>query len=397
MFRHTRSGFVALSSFVISTLAAYADAKLPQPPLPSTPVPARPLEEKSTRTLAGGVELTTLRRNIPGAPLQLFIVKVDPKAGGKTAKWKLGVAPAEYSALQRAGTSLIARRENAPVAINGGYFAFGGAALGAMKVDGEWIRLPWKSRTAMGIDEQGRVLIDSLRGDVSVTLGAAPTAVSATTSSLNGFAPADGIAVVTPRFGTLYKLRPDEIAFEIDSGVVRNRIEANAANIRRNSWVLVARGAARGKYANVSSGQPAKLQVNESAPWRKYSTILGAGPRLLKNGQIFTTEKEEEFRPDVMARGPRTAFGVDKSGSWIFLVADGRAPEYSSGLTLPELARELQLAGATEGICLDGGGSSTLVVNGEVLNRPSDGNERKVSNALVIVPVTKPAIIEVRR
>jgi hypothetical protein len=282
----------------------------------------------------------------------------------------------------------MAKRENAIVAINGGYFAFGGAALGAVKVDGEWIRLPWKNRTALGVLGQGGVLFDNLHADglVSFRDETNKEIAALQLNNFNGFAPANGLSLMTQRVTGAYKLRPDEIAIEVQNGVVRSRVENGAVNVRPDGWTLIAHGAARGLVAGVLAGQKANLQINAPTAWEKYSTVLGAGPRLLKNGEIFTTEKEEEFRPDVIARGPRSAFGVDKDGNWIFFVADGREKEYSAGLSIPELAREMQLAGAVDAICLDGGGSSALVVNGEVLNRPSDGQERRVANALCVVP-----------
>src|SRR5690606_2549056 len=69
--------------------------------------------------------------------------------------------------------------------------------------------------------------------------------------NLNGYAPENGVTLVTTRFGTVYKLRPDEVALEIDGGVVRSRVEAGAANVRASGWTLVARGAARDSIAAI--------------------------------------------------------------------------------------------------------------------------------------------------
>jgi hypothetical protein len=378
-FRFCRVCFASLLACLalgLSTLAVLADAPLPQP----APMV---LEEKSTRVLAPGIELTTIHRNIPDAPLQFYVVKVDPRAGGKESKWNLKVVPAEYSVLKATTVSEIAKRENALLAVNGGYFAFGGAALGAVKVDGEWIRLPWKNRTALGIDENGGVLVDNLRADLAA--GFDGLAQMLPVANFNGYPPIDGFSVLTPRFGTIYNLRNNEIALEIQDGFVRSKVLSAKANVLQGGWTLVANGAARDKLTSIAVGAAAHLQFIMPVAWDKYPTLLGAGPRLLKNGVISTTEKEEGFRPDVIARGPRTAFGVDETGHWIFVIADGRLPEYSVGLTIPELAREMQTAGAVEAICLDGGGSTAFVVNGEVLNRPSDGFERKVANALAVV------------
>jgi exopolysaccharide biosynthesis protein len=86
-------------------------------------------------------------------------------------------------------------------------------------------------------------------------------------------------------------------------------------------------------------------------------------------------------------RHPRTAVGVAPDGTVILLVVDGRAPEHGLGMTIPELATEMRRLGAVEALNLDGGGSTTLVVHGRVVNRPSDETgERPVSDALLLLP-----------
>jgi exopolysaccharide biosynthesis protein len=382
----------------LSTLLARAADTLPPTTLPP---PALPLEETSIRAIAPGIELTTIRRNTPDAPLQIFITRVDPKAGGEKLNWKLKLATGGDSVFKFAPVSEMAVNNKAVVGINGGYFAFGGAALGAVKIDDEWIRLPLKNRTAVGFDEKGGVIIDSLEAKpagimiAGITGGVYIYRSSASVSNLNGFAPENGSSVLTPRFGSSYKLRADETAWQIEGnlqkdGKILSLIETGVAPIPVNGWLWIMRGEERRVLTrSLTIGDFFVGIYSDSLPdyWRKCPTILGAGPRLLKNGEIFTTEKEEEFRPDVLARGPRTAFGVDKDGHWIFLVCDGREKEYSAGLSIPELALEMKNAGAVDALCMDGGGSSTLVVNNEVINRPSDGAERKVPNAILVVPV----------
>lgn len=87
---------------------------------------------------------------------------------------------------------------------------------------------------------------------------------------------------------------------------------------------------------------------------------------------------------------PRTAIGINRNGRYIYLlVVDGRQPFYSAGATFQELAELLKGLGAHFAMALDGGGSSTLVIEGEdgravVLNSPIDryipGRERTVAN-----------------
>jgi exopolysaccharide biosynthesis protein len=82
---------------------------------------------------------------------------------------------------------------------------------------------------------------------------------------------------------------------------------------------------------------------------------------------------------------PRTAVGVIDANHPVFVVVDGRSPGYSEGVTLTELAEILQDLGATTAYNLDGGGSSTMVFDGEVVNDPlGKGEERGVSDILYI-------------
>ena len=84
-----------------------------------------------------------------------------------------------------------------------------------------------------------------------------------------------------------------------------------------------------------------------------------------------------------LSHEPRTALGYNEDTLYL-VVADGRQPKYSTGLTLYELASILIDLGATEAINLDGGSSSTFVVNNQVVNKPSGQKEREVLNAVFI-------------
>ena len=88
-----------------------------------------------------------------------------------------------------------------------------------------------------------------------------------------------------------------------------------------------------------------------------------------------------------MASNPRTAIGIIDDSHYVFVVSDGRTNS-SEGLTLYELAEFMQSIGAKTAYNLDGGGSSTMYFNGEVVNNPtSNGNkisERGVSDIVYI-------------
>ena len=113
--------------------------------------------------------------------------------------------------------------------------------------------------------------------------------------------------------------------------------------------------------------------------------VLSFGPALVENGQIAVTSSEEVGK--AMASNPRTAIGIVEEGHYLFVVADGRTNE-SEGLSLYELAQVMKQLGAKTAYNLDGGGSSTIYFNGEVINNPTtsgrSSSERKVSDIVYI-------------
>lgn len=113
--------------------------------------------------------------------------------------------------------------------------------------------------------------------------------------------------------------------------------------------------------------------------------ILSFGPALVLDGDISVTSKDEVGK--AMVSNPRTAIGIIDKLHYVFVVSDGRTDE-SEGLSLYELATFMQSLDVSVGYNLDGGGSSTMVFNGKVINNPTTSGktvkERKVSDIVYI-------------
>ncbi len=115
--------------------------------------------------------------------------------------------------------------------------------------------------------------------------------------------------------------------------------------------------------------------------------IFSFGPGLISDGTLLVDEDDEVRRST--SSNPRTAIGMVEPGHYIFVVSDGRTDE-SEGLDLYQLALICQEYGCTVAYNLDGGGSSTMYFNGEVVNNPvaghkaSSGKERSVSDIVYI-------------
>ena len=112
--------------------------------------------------------------------------------------------------------------------------------------------------------------------------------------------------------------------------------------------------------------------------------LLAFGPSLVENGEIVVDTNSEVGQS--MASNPRTAIGIIDENHYIIVVSDGRISE-SQGLSLYELAEVMKSYGVKTAYNLDGGGSSTLYFNGQVINKPTtNGNisERAVSDIVYI-------------
>ena len=114
-------------------------------------------------------------------------------------------------------------------------------------------------------------------------------------------------------------------------------------------------------------------------------TVLSFGPALVENGKISVSQNEEVGK--AMASNPRTAIAITEDNKYLFIVSDGRTDE-SDGLSLYELATFAASLGAKTVYNLDGGGSSTMYFNGNVVNNPTtngwDISERGVSDIVYI-------------
>ena len=136
-----------------------------------------------------------------------------------------------------------------------------------------------------------------------------------------------------------------------------------------------------GEFEFVSEGKTSAETLLQNGALQVFSF----GPVLLEDGSISVSENDEVGM--AMASNPRTAIGYLGKNHYVFVVSDGRTSE-SAGLSLYELAEFMQSLGVVDAYNLDGGGSSTMVFKGEVINTPTTNGhsteERAVSDILYI-------------
>lgn len=162
-------------------------------------------------------------------------------------------------------------------------------------------------------------------------------------------------------------------------GVVVDTTTTEEECLRVNGAVLFTKGSIR---IIPWSGE----MENKGAP--AIGDILASGPLLLQEGKTCDfTGIDREFSE---TKHPRSAIATTKEGNIMLIAVDGRSKGHADGVSIPELAYLLRILNACFALNLDGGGSTTLWVDGEVVNYPSDNGkfdrkgERKVHNIISI-------------
>ena len=209
---------------------------------------------------------------------------------------------------------------------------------------------------------------------------------------LNEQRAADAVVLYTPRMGSSTRTQGGlELLVEPigpDAGRplrVESILSVRVNGVRRSGdtpipadgWVLSLGPGVASKTAGLSEGALIRLETRTSPALAGVQMAIGGGPTLVRNGRA------KEWS-GILMRHPRTAIGWNKDAFFLVEV-DGRQSQLSVGMTFPELAGYMLKLGCEEAMNLDGGGSATLWVRGNVMNSPSEGRERPGANSIVVL------------
>lgn len=325
------------------------------------------------RDVADGVKHIKMVKYFNGKPVRLNIVEVN-KLVAKDYEIRPAVASTTLNNKRTVRT--IAQNTNSVVAINGGFFKpQTGVPLGTLMINGKLYTGPVYDRAALGIFENGyQVGRVQFRGKI---IG-------------NGYEiPIDNIN--QPRMLSSYVLiytgdwgayAPASPQYGVQLRVENNRITAASANplsIPKNGYVVVG---PKSKLSKLFGAGAVDTQLQLTPGWNNAKHIIAGGPYLVKDNEIFIDMTAEKLGA-IGGRNPRTAIGYTKDNDLILITADGREG-HSVGLTLVELAGLMKSLGCTNAINLDGGGSTVMYVDGDIVNKPVQTGGIALSNALVI-------------
>ncbi len=355
-------------------------AKTPKPitkpaEKPAQTTPATANDEGEVIFAPGLVEKKLVYKDASGKQISAWILTADH------TKYRLDLALAGGKVPGTATVSKISDDRNAAAAINASYFSTTGELIGITKIDGRIAGTTYFTRSAMGLREDGSTVFGTISYNGTVTMVGKTLGVSGVDAERGE----NGVVLYNKLYGKTTGTNEYGMEYTVENGKVTD-IQTNNSPIPAGGVVVSVHGTAKDAYSAVRVGDPVTINQDIGDEWQDIPTIIGVGPRLVENGAVHVTADEEEFPSDIrVGRAPRSAVGVTKTGDYILAVADGRQ-SHSAGLTLAAWAELLKNQGAYNAINLDGGGSSELVIGGDIQNSPSDGHERRVGDAIVVLP-----------
>ncbi|CAN5563898.1 hypothetical protein BH10ACI2_BH10ACI2_01430 [soil metagenome] len=379
------------------------------------------LSAQDYKTLKDGIEYAEVTKEISGLKVHMNLLRLD------LTKVRLDVNHAMDAAIGTEKTSSIATRHGAFAAINAGFFRldksiWAGDPAGLLLINGELLSEQNGNRIALGIENNKKKTVTYIAPlQAYIHVGVEGTRLSNVISGIDRerkekelvlYGPAFGKTTLTQPNGTEVLLKGCKRKFghrdgiEVISNVCQSldiRHGTGNSSIPSDGYVLsISPADFDDKTEMLKELTELGPGVNKKKrPFIRFETgvrgsllppdstlsIVGGVPQLIKNSKIdITWQEEKSSKSFVETRHPRTAVAKLKDGKFLMITVDGRT-ESSGGIGLQDLAEYLLSLGATDAMNLDGGGSTTMFVDGKVVNHPSDKEgERKVSDAILVSP-----------
>ncbi|NDJ17004.1 phosphodiester glycosidase family protein [Myxacorys almedinensis A] len=295
-------------------------------------------------------------------------LEVDPKQP------QLSVRPLLSNTSRVPGTAPLfrtAQQGGAIAAINGGFFnRINQLPLGAIRLNNQWLSSPILTRGVVAWNNDGNLRVDRL---VLQETAIALNQRFGLTALNSGYVQA-GIARYTPDWGTLYTtLSDNEVLVTVQNNQVTQQTTVEKAGsavpMPTSGYLLVLRSN-RSAASSFAIGTAVQLEATLTPPdLANYSTILGAGPLLIQNGQTVLDATAERFsRAFIEEQAARSAIGQAPNGTILIVAVHDRLG--GLGATLSDIASIMKQLGATNALNLDGGSSTTLYLGGQILDRP---------------------------
>jgi hypothetical protein len=318
-------------------------------------------------------ELCYLEESLPG-PVDVFVARIDLN----DADVQLISEPAAGTLGGTRTVGEAAQASGAVVSVNGDFFNVDGTPHlpgGPIISAGSYVHAPRSADVMLAVD--GARASWAGPADALDVFAVPPNGDALPVSAVNRTPGSGELSLFNSYYGSTLSLGVDgcyAVFAPADNGATAPRAHAcggiNGVSLRAGEFVLAGRGAAAA-WLQAHAGAPISFTTSFALPDVRFA--VGGSHVLIRDGL------PTDAAALAGARHPRTAIGVDGEGHLYLVVVDGRSAS-SVGMTLPELQRYLAGFKLRNAINLDGGGSSTLVLEGAVMNVPSDGHQRRVAS-----------------
>jgi hypothetical protein len=297
----------------------------------------------------------------------------------------------------------MALRSDAAAAVNAGFFLPTGEPAGLLKIGGEVVSEIAVHRGAValvpgGFGRKPRLLFDQVSANVVVDLGNGKGRRELPVDAVDTVRAPGALVLFTPRFWTDTRTPCDggtEFILEGHPLSLTDRREAGCTSaIPRDGGVLAAGpGVPAERLAGLTVGTRVRaraiyrtLNGTKPADWEAAPDIVGGVGLLATAGHLVKDWGPEKPREGFTTeRHPRTVIGTAADGRIWLITVDGRNKALSLGMSFAELQTLITRVGLVDALNLDGGGSTTMVVKGAVVNHPSDATgPRRVSDAIIV-------------
>ena len=320
-----------------------------------------------------GIKHIKMIRYYNRKPVRINVVELSTDINDKLLV-KPAIASKTLSSKSKIST--IAKNENAIVAINGGYFKpQTGVPLGALMIDKKVYTGPIYDRVGIGFFDNGYAMsriklnatVDTNIGGFKIDNVNQPRMLS--THTIVYTRDWGKTTPPSPKYGTQLVVNKGKFV----------GLSQQSTEIPENGFVIV--GPAR-IIEPMSKAKRLKLKLKTDPAWSNVNHIISGGPYLVKDSQVYVDMTAQKLN-SIGGRNPRTAIGFTEDNHLILLTADGREGA-SVGLTLMELANLMKEFGCVQAMNLDGGGSTVMYINGQVVNKPVVSGGIPLSHSLTV-------------
>ncbi len=322
------------------------------------------------------VQYKHISETINGYKQEIYTLEFDPR--DERIEFKPALSFDNIFGFEK--LSDICKRNGAYAAINGGFFFQYGEPAGMVAIDGQMLTASTGLSPVLIVDEKG-ARFETFYSNISLDYNGDRIKIN----DINRIGKNNDVVLYNDKFGNTNRAEEKNTSIVVNNNIITAVVEGTKeVDIKKGSNVISFYGekAKLPEKMGLKAGHKVNIRTEPYLGYRYQAYECGS--MLVKDGKSVVPERDK-WAGTLGNRDPRTVIGIKTDGKIVMLVADGRQPGYSEGMTGKEIGEYLIGIGVKDAAMLDGGASSQMIVNGSIKNRPSyKGIERPVAGCFII-------------